>query len=106
MSTLYIRDGENYREAEGHEVLDRAQAVIATRYRTGTPCLDSPARTAEFLRIKLGGLEYEVFAMLALDNRHRLIEYVVQDFPVGDRLISQVGDHPDGVTGGAVGDDS
>jgi len=76
MSTLYIRDGDSYREAAGHEVLDRAQAVIAKRYRTGTPCLDSPARTAEFLRIKLGGLDHEVFAMLALDSRHRLIEYI------------------------------
>src|ERR1039457_4814656 len=25
----------------------------------------------------------------------------VQDFPLGDRLISRVGDHPEGVTGGA-----
>lgn len=30
----------------------------------------------------------------------------LQDFPVGDRLISRVGDHLEGVTGGAVGDDS
>jgi uncharacterized protein DUF3363 len=35
------------------------------------------------------------FAMLGL-----------QDFSVGDRLISQVGYHRDGVTGGAEGDDS
>ena len=28
MTTLYIRDGENYREAEGREVLDKAQAAI------------------------------------------------------------------------------
>ena len=33
-------------------------------------------------------------------------EELVQDFPVGDRLISRVGDHLEGVTGGAVGDDS
>jgi hypothetical protein len=30
----------------------------------------------------------------------------LEDFPLGDRLISRVGDHRDGVTGGAVGDDS
>jgi len=29
----------------------------------------------------------------------------MQDFPLGDRLISRVGDHLEGVTGGAVGDD-
>ena len=76
MSTPYVRDGDSYREAEGREVLHQAQAVIAKRYRAGTPCLESPARTAEFLKLKLGALDYEVFAMLGLDSRHRLIEYV------------------------------
>jgi len=76
MSTLYVRDGDSYREAEGREVLHQAQAVIAKRYRAGTPCLESPARTAEFLKLKLGALDYEIFALLALDSRHRLIQYV------------------------------
>jgi DNA repair protein RadC len=76
MTTLYIRDGETYREADGDAVLTRAQAIINQRYRPGSPALDSPARTAEFLKIKLGALDYEVFGMLALDSRHRLIEYV------------------------------
>jgi len=76
MSTLYVREGDSYREAESREVLHQAQAVIAKRYRAGTPCLESPARTAEFLKLKLGALDYEVFAMLGLDSRHRLIEYV------------------------------
>jgi DNA repair protein RadC len=30
----------------------------------------------EFLRIRLGGLDYEVFALLFLDTRLRLIEYL------------------------------
>jgi DNA repair protein RadC len=76
MTTLYVRDGDRYREADGKEVLDKAQALIAQRYRTGTPILSSPARTAEFLKLKLGGLDHEVFGFLALDARHRLIQYV------------------------------
>lgn len=76
MTTLYIRDGEAWREAAPAEVLDRATALINQRYRTGTPVLNSPNRTREFLRLKLGALEHEVFAMIALDNRHRMIEYV------------------------------
>ena len=67
MTTLYIRDGEIYREADGREVLDKAQAIIAQRYRPGAPVLTSPERTAEFLRLKLGGLDHEVFGFLALD---------------------------------------
>ena len=76
MTTLYIRDGEAWREAAPTEVLDRATALINQRYRTGTPVLSTPNRTREFLRLKLGALEHEVFAMIALDNRHRMIEYV------------------------------
>ena len=76
MTTLYVREGETFREADGNAVLDKARAIISQRYRAGAPALTSPARTAEFLRIKLGALDYEVFGFLALDSRHRLIEYV------------------------------
>ncbi len=57
-------------------MLDRAHALIAQRFRRGKPALTSPARTREFLRLKLGALEHEVFCVLFLTQRHRLIEYV------------------------------
>jgi DNA repair protein RadC len=76
MSMLYVREGDQFREAGAQDVLDRAQALIAQRYRTGAPVLSAPNRTREFLRLKLGALDYEVFSVLFLDNRHRLIEYV------------------------------
>jgi DNA repair protein RadC len=76
MTTLYVREGDHYREADGNAVLDKARAIISQRYRAGAPAMTSPTRTAEFLKIKIGALDYEVFGMLALDSRHRLIEYV------------------------------
>jgi len=76
MTTLYVRDGDSFREADGKEVLDKAQALIAQRYRAGAPALTSPARTSQFLKLKLGALDYEVFGFLALTSRHTLIEYV------------------------------
>lgn len=76
MTTLYVRDGDAYRAADTRDIIDRAQALIAQRYRTGSPVFSSPDRTREFLTLKLGNLEYEMFAVLALDNRHRLIEYI------------------------------
>ena len=76
MTTLYVRDQSGFREADASEVLDRAQALIAQRFRSGAPVLSAPNRTREFLRLKLGALEHEVFAVLFLDKRHRLIEYV------------------------------
>ena len=76
MATLYVRDGDRFREADAQDVLNRAQALIAQRFRAGAPVLSAPNRTREFLRLKLAPLEYEVFSVLFLDNRHRLIEYV------------------------------
>jgi DNA repair protein RadC len=76
MTTLYVREGNEYKVASGQDILDRANALISQRYRAGAPVLSSPARTREFLRLKLGGRDYETFAILFLDNRHRLIEYV------------------------------
>jgi DNA repair protein RadC len=71
--TLFIRDGEAYREASSQDVLDRAAALMAQRFRTGAPVLDSPDRTRQYLRHQIGALPYEVFGILLLDNRHRLI---------------------------------
>ena len=76
MTTLYVRDGGEFREAHSRDVIERANALIAQRYRAGTPVLDTPSRTREFLRLKLGALDHEVFAVLFLSTRHTLIEYV------------------------------
>lgn len=73
MTTLYVRDESGFREAESTDVLDRAQALLAKRYRAGSPVLTSPALTREFLRMHLGACEHEVFGVLHLDSRHRLI---------------------------------
>jgi DNA repair protein RadC len=48
---------------------------MTRRVRRGT-AMDSPRAVREFLTIKLGALEHELFAVLLLDTRHRLIEYV------------------------------
>jgi DNA repair protein RadC len=73
MTTLYVRDQSGFREADASEVLDRAQALIARRYRAGSPVLTSPERTREFLRVHLGGSDRETFGVLHLDSRHRLV---------------------------------
>ena len=73
MTTLYVRDASGFREAQANDVLDRAQALLAQRYRTGSPVLSSPALTRDFLRVHLGASECEIFGVLHLDSRHRLI---------------------------------
>jgi DNA repair protein RadC len=73
MTTLYVRDESGFREARPDDVLGRAQALLAQRYRVGSRVLTSPALTRDFLRIHLGACEHEIFGMLHLDSRHRLI---------------------------------
>jgi hypothetical protein len=58
MTTLYVRDQSGYREAQATDVLDRAQALLAQRYRAGSPVLTSPALTREFLKVHLGACDY------------------------------------------------
>jgi RadC-like JAB domain len=71
--TLYIRDGETFSEAQPQDIIDRAATLISQRFRTGAPVLDSPDRTRQYLRHQIGALPYEVFGLLLLDCRHRLI---------------------------------
>ena len=73
MTTLYVRDDFGFREAQPSDVLERAQALLAQRYRVGSPVLTSPALTREFLRVHLGACDHEIFGVLHLDGRHRLI---------------------------------
>jgi hypothetical protein len=65
--TLFIRDGESFREAPAQEIIDRAAALIAQRFRSGSPALQSPERTRQYLRHQIGALPYEVFGLLLLD---------------------------------------
>jgi len=71
--TLLIRDGDQLRAASAQEVLDRAATLMAQSFRPGTPVLSDPERTRQYLRHQVGTLPYEVFGLLLLDARHRLI---------------------------------
>jgi DNA repair protein RadC len=71
--TLLIRDADTLREATTAEVLDRAASLVAARFRRGTPVLANPGLTRQYLRLEIGALAYQVFGVLLLDLRRRLI---------------------------------
>lgn len=73
MSTLYVQEGEDFRVARAEDVISRAKTLLAQRYRAGSPVLGSPSLTQDFLRVHLAACEHEVFGVLHLDARHRLI---------------------------------
>ena len=66
---------DELRAATANEIIAAARRVMTRRVRRGT-AMDSPRAVREFLTVKLGHLEHELFAVLLLDTRHRLIEYV------------------------------
>lgn len=75
-SSLLVRDARGrYRRATADAILEAARQVIDQKMQRGAD-FSSPADVKAYLRAKLAGLDHEVFAVLFLDNRHRLIEYV------------------------------
>ncbi len=57
-----------------HRVLEEAAEILEQRYVRGETFARTE-NTTEYLRCKLAGYEHEMFAVLFLDNQHRLIEF-------------------------------
>ena len=63
------------RPATADEILDAARTILAHRVRRGA-AISNPRHTRDYLRLHLAPHDHEVFAILFLDNRHRVIEFV------------------------------
>jgi DNA repair protein RadC len=75
--TLYTTDENTpngIREASFDEIIAAAREQMSRSVRRGTS-LSSPRATRDYLTLKLGTLEREIFVVLFLDKRHRLISY-------------------------------
>ena len=74
-SPLFVRDQRRrYRPANADQVIEAARQVVDQRMQRGTSFSD-PSVARGFFRDKLAGLEREVFAVVFLDSRHRMIDY-------------------------------
>lgn len=63
-----------FKTSELNELLERAAEALATKYkREGT--FTNPTNVKEYLKLKLGTHDREVFAVMFLDNQHQLIEF-------------------------------
>ncbi|MDR0780432.1 MAG: DNA repair protein RadC [Pseudomonadales bacterium] len=75
-AALMVRDTHGrYALASAEQILEAARHVIDQKMQRGASC-SSPATVREYLRAKLANFEHEVFAVMFLDSRHCLIEYV------------------------------
>ena len=61
--------------ATTEQILAAARQALAHRVRRGAS-LDSPQKVREYLTVRLGHLDYEIFGVILADQRHRVIEYV------------------------------
>lgn len=68
------QENGRYRPADAGEIAAHAAALIEPSLRA-SDALASPQAVKDYLRYRLRFLEHELFAVLLLDNRHRVIEY-------------------------------
>ena len=54
-------------------VIKRAKNIILKNMKSKTNCLTSPQETRSYLQMEHAGLEHEVFTVIFLDQRHRVI---------------------------------
>lgn len=71
---VVYKAGSPPRIATDTEIFLAAEKILAARMRAAES-LDNPDAVKSFLRVRLGPLEHEVFALVHLDAQHRLIEY-------------------------------
>ncbi|MEZ8743283.1 DNA repair protein RadC [Vibrio atlanticus] len=63
-----------FKTSELNELLERAAEALAAKYkREGT--FTNPTNVKEYLKLKLGAHDREVFAVMFLDNQHQLISF-------------------------------
>jgi DNA repair protein RadC len=60
--------------ASADEIIEAALEEMQRRFRRGT-AISSPEETKAFLQLRLGHQGHEVFAVLWLDNRHRVLAF-------------------------------
>ena len=60
---------------QGDHIINQALAILESRQRHLGNAFTQPKAAADFLRLKMGEYEREVFAVMLLDNQHRLLDY-------------------------------
>ena len=68
-----INDAAGVRSASDDEVIAGARTILERSFRRRTS-LSSPRMARDFLAMRYSLTEHELFVVLFLDNRHRLIE--------------------------------
>ena len=72
---LMVREEDGtYRPAMGEEIIQAAKEALSHQFKRGDALTSSPL-TRDYLWLQMAGYEHEVFGILWLDNRHRVIAF-------------------------------
>lgn len=67
--------GSTQESTQGDTIIAEALQILAQRMRAPGDFMSAPADVKNFVRLKLAGLEHEVFAVMWLDTQNRLLKY-------------------------------
>lgn len=73
MPNLMVKSGNRYRKATPAEIAEAHGSYVLGEINRRRPTLTAPREAANFLREAIGGRDYEVFVVILLDNRHRVL---------------------------------
>jgi DNA repair protein RadC len=69
----FVREtAQGYASVSDNAVIDAALELLSRRMAKG-PLLSSPRAVMDYLRLRFADLQHEVFCLLYIDKRHRLI---------------------------------
>lgn len=74
-TALQLVDSEFCQRAEDEKVIQQALRILERRMFTRGPRLCSAQEVRDYLKLRMAGHEHEVFAVLFLDARHRLLAF-------------------------------
>ncbi len=103
--TTDVNSQHGFRAASFEEVIAGARHALSIRVRKGTP-MTTPKAARDYLTMRLAPREHEVFTILFLDSRHRLIECldlfrgIIDGAGVLRRALAKAGNRPN--AGGSV----
>lgn len=61
-------------KAAEDQVIRHALKILEKRVKSG-PLIDSPQTLRDFLKLRLAGLDYEMFSVLLLNSQHQFVHY-------------------------------
>ncbi|RBB93811.1 DNA repair protein RadC, partial [Pseudomonas sp. MWU12-2115] len=63
--------------AQEDVLIEKAMRILHRRLFTRGPKLESPPEVGRFLKLKLAGMDREVFSILFLDTKHQVLAFEI-----------------------------